>query len=132
MEWNLKNYRNKKVDSDQTFGDKYLKTKIKSHNDKITESFHGKAPKKGIESVYLLAIVIDSASKSGKNYCPQKFLEECKYKIKVKNTKQFIKVNLFFWRRAKFWAIYHVILIILCVRQIFKLAISKTKWTRDC
>ena len=37
MEWDVKNYEKKKIDSSQVFGDtgnKYMKTRTKSHNNK--------------------------------------------------------------------------------------------------
>ena len=64
------------------FGEKHLKTKIKSHNNKINTNFDGKAPKEGIECVSLLAIVIHSDFKPGENYYSQTFLEERKCKTK--------------------------------------------------
>ena len=42
----------------------------------------------------MAAIVIDSLFKSGKNYQPQTFLEECKYKIKEKERKPSIENDL--------------------------------------
>ena len=72
------------------FGDKYLKTKIKSFNDKITITFYGKAPKTAIKCVCLSAMVIDSVFKSDKNLYPQAFIEECKYK----DIKSFIEDDL--------------------------------------
>ena len=67
---------------DPFFADICLKTKKESCNNKITANFNGKAPKEEIKRVCLSAIVIYSVFKSDKNYFPQVFLEECKYKIK--------------------------------------------------
>ena len=64
------------------FADICLKTKKECGNNKITANFNGKAPKEEIKRVCLSAIVIYSVFKSDKNYFPQVFLEECKYKIK--------------------------------------------------
>ena len=86
-----KTIERKKFSSELVFGDKYLKTKIKSYIGKITRNFHGKAPKEGIECVCLSAIVTDSIFKLGKNYYPQTFLEECKYRINEKEIKSLIK-----------------------------------------
>ena len=78
------------------FGEKCLKTKMKSYNNKITTNFHNKVPKneRGVECVYLSAIAIDSVLKSVRNFHSQIFLEECKYKIKEKAIKSFIKEDL--------------------------------------
>ena len=73
--------KRKKFDSCPLFddtSDKYLKTKIKSYNNKIITNFHGKVPKKGVECVCLSAIVVKSFRKQGKKYNPQKVLEKCK------------------------------------------------------
>ena len=87
----------KKIDSSSVFGDtgnEYLKTKIKSYNNKIITNFHGKLPKEGVECVCHSAVVSVSFFKSSKNYYSEIFLEECKYKIKEKEIKSFIKDDL--------------------------------------
>ena len=81
----------KKIDSDLVFDAKYLKTKIKSYDDKITTNFYGKAPKKRYECVCFSAIVINSVFKLCKSYFRQTFLEECKHKIKKKVIKSFVE-----------------------------------------
>ena len=43
-------------------------------------------PKEGSQYICLSVILIDSDFKTGKNYTPQVFLEECKYILKEKNT----------------------------------------------
>ena len=63
----MKYYREEKLDSsDLAFGDKYLKIETKSCNNKITTSFHGKAPKEGIKWVCVSAMAIDCVFKSEK------------------------------------------------------------------
>lgn len=78
----------KTFDSDPVFADKYLKTKVKSCNNKITTNYHGKAPKEGIKCVCLSALVINSFFKSVKKFLAQTFLEECKYKKKERERKR--------------------------------------------
>ena len=106
----------KKIYKDQVFEKKYMKTKIKSYNNTITEDFNGKAPTDGIKCICLSAIVINSVVKLGKNYYSQTFLEECKYKIK--ETEKIINLRwsgkFFFWWWRKFWLIYNGILVIFC------------------
>ena len=80
--------KRKKFDSDPVFGGRYLKTKIKSCNKKITTNFHGRAPK--LKCLCVSVIVIDSVFKLGKKYYRQTFLEECKYKAKEQVLKLFI------------------------------------------
>ena len=67
------------------YNGKYLKAKIKSYNGKINANFHdNKIPKEGSQFICLSVILIDSVFRTGKNYYPQVFLEECKYVIKEK------------------------------------------------
>ena len=62
---------------------KYLKTKIKSYKGKVNTNFHNnEIPKKGSQSTFLLVIFIDSCFRTGRNYYPQVFLQECKYLVK--------------------------------------------------
>ena len=72
----------KKIDSEPIYGDKYIKTKIKSYNNDIRTNFHGegntrKVPKESNSYKCLPLIVLDSAIKMGKKYYPQILLEEC-------------------------------------------------------
>ena len=47
--------------------------------EKSTQNFHNnKIPKEGSQFICLSVILIDSEFKTGKNYYPQVFLEECK------------------------------------------------------
>lgn len=62
MEYRVKferSCRKEKLDSDPVFGYKYLQTKIKSYDNKITKNFHGKATKEGIKCVCLSVISTD-------------------------------------------------------------------------
>ena len=92
--------KRKKFHSDPVFGDEYLKAKIKSYNNKITNNFKNvknngaKSPKEGPKCICLAAIVIDSIFKLGKNYYSQIFLEECKYEGKEKVSKSFVADDL--------------------------------------
>ena len=64
---------------------KYLKAKIKSYNGKIDTNFHNnKIAKEGSQVICLSLILIDSVFRTGKNYYPQVFLEECEYVVKEK------------------------------------------------
>ena len=78
-------------ESKPTYGydDKYIKTKIKKYVDIIITSFHNKKmPKEKVPCECLSIILLDSVIASEEKYCPQTFLEECKYveeKIKFEN-----------------------------------------------
>ena len=63
---------------------KFLKTEIKSYDDKATY-FHDKViPKAGSNHTCLAVIPIASALKKDGNYYPQALLKECKYTEKEK------------------------------------------------
>ena len=77
--------------SEPAYDEKYLRTKIKSYNEKIKTNFHNnKTPKEGSQCIGLSVILIDSAYTKDKNYYPQVFLEECKYVVKDKKTSKLI------------------------------------------
>ena len=65
--------------SKPVYDEKYLKTKIKSYKEKINKNVHG------------YEINFDQfCLRTGKNYNPQVFLEECKYVIKEKKMLEYI------------------------------------------
>ena len=79
----IRNLIGKKFDAESVYGDKYIKTKVKSCNNDIRTNFHGErnSRKVSIESYSckcLSLIALDSVIKMGKKYYPQTFLEECK------------------------------------------------------
>ena len=47
-------------------------------------------PKEGSHFICLSMILIDSVFRTGKNYYPQLFLEECKYVVKEKKIHNYI------------------------------------------
>ena len=81
----VKNTIDKEFDSDPVYNKKYLKAKIKSYNGKLNTTFHNnKIPKEGSQCICLSVMLIDSVFRTGNNYYPQVFLEECKYVVKGK------------------------------------------------
>ena len=57
--------------------EKYLRTKIKSYEGKISTNFYGdKIPKEVSYFICLSLTLIESVFRSVKNYCTQVFLEE--------------------------------------------------------
>ena len=81
----------KELDSELVYIEKYLKPKIKSYNWKInTNSLNNKIPKEGSQFICWSVILIDSVFRTGKNYYPQVFLEECKYFVKGKKMPEYI------------------------------------------
>ena len=74
---------------------KQLKTEIKSNEEKIKISFHSdKMPKEGSQCICLSVVLIDSVYRTGKNYYPQVFLEECIYVVKEKKMPEYITDNI--------------------------------------
>ena len=61
------------------YNKEYLKTKINSHGDEVTNSYDKKILKVDSNHTYLAVISLDSALKKFENYCPQVFLKEYKY-----------------------------------------------------
>ena len=56
-----------------------MKTKIKSHGDKVTDFHDKKVPKVDYNHTFLPVISLDSALKKDENCYPQVFFKECKY-----------------------------------------------------
>ena len=74
--------------SEPIYGDKYIKTKVKTFSSVINTLFSGdEIPKERVKYVCISCISIDSVLTVDKKNCPQVYLGECKYKIKKKNLK---------------------------------------------
>ena len=87
----VKNSLKKDFDSEPVYNEKYLKAKIKSYNGKISTNFHdNKIPKEGSQLICLSVILINSVFRTGQNYYPQVFLEECKFVVKEKMIPKYI------------------------------------------
>ena len=61
------------------YNKEFLKTKIKSHGDEITDFSDKEIPKVDSDHTCLAVISLDSALKKDDNYYPQVFLKERKY-----------------------------------------------------
>ena len=59
-----------------------MKTKIKSHDDEVTDFYDKEIPKLYTNHTCLAVISLDSALIKYENYYPQVFLKECKYSEK--------------------------------------------------
>ena len=96
--WNkIKRILNVKFHSQPIYDYKYIKTKVKSFNNKINTLFSGdEIPKERIHYVCIPTICIDSALRIDKKSYPQVYLEQCNYKIKKRELISFIdnEVNL--------------------------------------
>ena len=81
----VKNSIKKEFDSELVYNEKYPKAKLKSHNGKVNTIFHNNKIAKGSSQFICLSVtLIDSALRTGKNYYPQVYLEECKCVVKEK------------------------------------------------
>ena len=78
---------NKKFDSDPTYNNKYINTKIRSYNNDIKTNFrnidnkNNKLPEKSKLYKCVSLISLDSIIKINKKYYPQTLLQECVYKL---------------------------------------------------
>ena len=69
----------KRFDSEPVYNKNYLKTKIKSYGDEVTDFYDKKIPKVNSNHTCLAVITLDSSLKKDDNYYSQVFLKECKY-----------------------------------------------------
>ena len=72
--WDIK----KEFDSKPVYNKNYLKTKIKSHGNEVTDFYDKKIPKLDSNHTCLAVISLDSALKKNENYYLQVFLKKCK------------------------------------------------------
>ena len=68
----------KEFDSEPVYHKNFLKTKIKYHDDDITDFYEIKVWKVDSNHTCRVVITLDSALKKDGNYYPQVFLKECK------------------------------------------------------
>ena len=89
--WNkIKELLGVKLYSEPIYDDKYIKTKVKTFSSVINTLFSGdEIPKERVEYVCITCISIDSVLRADKKNYPQVYLEQCKYKIKKKELKNF-------------------------------------------
>ena len=83
--------------SEPVYGDndKYIKTKIKMHEDRVNTNFQSKKmPKENASYKCLSLIVLDSVIRVDKIYYPRTFLEECKYVIRKNKIENLINDDL--------------------------------------
>ena len=69
----------REFDSEPVYNKEYLKTKIKSHGDEVTDFYDKEIFKVGSNHTCLVVISLDFVLKKDESYYPQVFLKECKY-----------------------------------------------------
>ena len=100
-----KNEKLMKIDfkTKTTYGDnddgKYIKTKIKTHTNRVTTNFYNKngpekIPEEKVPHKSLSIIILDSVIYAYEKYHPQTFLEECRYVKENIKTKNYINEEL--------------------------------------
>ena len=72
----------KEFDSKLVYNKIFLKIKVKSSGDEVTNFYDKEILKMESNYTYLAVISLDSALKGDENYYPQIFLKECKYNNK--------------------------------------------------
>ena len=69
----------KEFDSQSVYNNAFLKTKIKSQGDEVTDFYNKKVSKVDSNHTYFAVISLDSVPNKDDNYYPQVFSKECKY-----------------------------------------------------
>ena len=82
--------------SEPVYGDaeKYIKRKIKTYGDSVTNSLGKKMPKEKLPCKCLSIIMLDSVIKAKKKYYPETLFEECKYEQEKKKNENLINDDL--------------------------------------
>ena len=86
-------------ESKATYNDKYINTKIKIYEDRITTNFYDKTwfkevPEEKVPHKFLSIIILNSVLYAFEKYYSQTFLEECKYMRENVKTKNYIDMEL--------------------------------------
>ena len=69
----------KKIDDELFYNQKFLKTKIKSHGDEVTDFQEKEIPKVDSNQTCLAVISLDYAFKKDEKQYPRRLVKECKY-----------------------------------------------------
>ena len=90
--WNkIKELLGVKFYSEPIYDDSYIKTKVKTFSDIIKTLFSGdEIHKERVEYLCIACISVDNVVKVDKKNYLQVYLEQCKYKVKKREPKNFI------------------------------------------
>ena len=81
--------------SEPIYDDKYIKTKVKTFSSVVKTLFNeDEIPKERVEYTCIACISINSVLRVDKKNFPQVYLEQCKYKIKKRESKNFINYEV--------------------------------------
>ena len=95
----ISNLMNIEFDGEPAYGDidKYIKTKIKIHEDRVNTDFQSKkVPKENVSYKCLSLIMLDSVIRVNKKYYLKRLLEKCKYVIRKNEMENLINDDLDF------------------------------------
>ena len=85
-----------KLNALPVYDDKYIKSKIRTFGDNVYTNFRGlNVPEYDIECESLAVIFIDSLVVYDKKYYLQVYLDNCAYKIVIKQMTDYLDENLF-------------------------------------
>ena len=91
----IKEKLNIKFHSEPIYDKKYIKSKVREFDGVIkTNLLDNKVPKENMHYTCIACLTIDSVVRTDKENYPQVYLQECKYKIKKKQTPRFINAEL--------------------------------------
>ena len=81
-------------DSQSLYDGKYIKTRVKTFEDKVIIKFiDNEIPKENTHYSYIAAICVDSVIKLEKENYPQVSLEQCTFRLKKKKTLTYLMIN---------------------------------------
>ena len=92
----IEDLKNIRLNALPVYDGRYIKTKIRTFDDKLYKNFHGlDMPEDDIECEYFTVSFIDSLLVYDKKYYLQVYLDNCVYKIVNKQVTDYLEENIF-------------------------------------
>ena len=92
----IEDLKNIRLNALPVYDGRYIKTKIRTFDDKLYKNFHGlDMPEDDIECEYFTVSFIDSLLVYDKKYYLQVYLDNCVYKIVNKQVTDYLDENIF-------------------------------------
>ena len=96
MDYKIEDLKNIELNALPVYDDRYIKTKIRTYDDKVYTNFHGlNVPENDIKCKSFTVISIDSLLVYENKYCLQVYLDNCTCKIINKQMTDYLDENLF-------------------------------------
>ena len=93
---NIEDLKNIELNALPVYDNRYIKTKIRTYNDKVYTNFRGlNVPEDGIECESFTVISIDSLLVYENKYYLRVYLDNCDNKIAIKQMADYLDDNLF-------------------------------------